>query len=303
MYKTDFSPQAWKDATGLLLGAYDLHIHNGPSIFPRRANDLEILQEAASVGMAGVGIKTHEGDTAPRAKMLEGVISSCKVYGGITLNHYVGGINPAAVEASLKMGGRIVWLPTLSAKQHVEHYKIKDSVFLGGSFKYNSGKGISIFGKDGKMLPKMADIFTLVRNSGIILSTGHLSPIEALAVAKAYHEIGGEGTIVYGHPDLNINQGNIEAQKEFVSMGGIAEKCTLALHENWGNMSIEDFVKGIKEIGVENCYITTDAGDPKRPSSPETLTRFIALALQKQLLTEKQIRVMLVDVPRKLLAL
>jgi hypothetical protein len=264
---------------------------------------MEILQEAASVGMAGVGLKTHEGDTASRAKILENAIPSCHVYGGITLNHYVGGINPAAVEASIKMGGRIVWLPTLSAAQHVDYYKRKEISFLGGSFKYTAGKGISVFGEDGKMLPEMADIFDLVKKKGIILSTGHLSPVEALAVAKAYQQIGGEGYLIYGHPDLNINQSTVEVQKEFASFGGILEKCTLALHEEWGNISMEEFVGGIKEIGVERCVLTTDAGDPKRPSSPETLTRFIALALKKHLLTEQEIRVMLVDVPRKLLAL
>jgi len=303
MYKINFSSSAWQEAESLLKGTYDLHIHNGPSIFPRRANDLEILKEAASAGMAGVGLKTHEGDTAPRAKMLEGIIPSCKAYGAITLNHYVGGINPAAVEASIKMGGRIVWLPTLSAKKHVEHYSKKDSGFLGGSFKYNAGKGISVLSEDGKMISEMFDIFTLVKNRGIILSTGHLSPSESMIVAKAYHKIGGEGSLIYGHPDLNINQGNIEIQKEFAAMGGIVEKCTLALHENWGNISIEEFVKGIKEIGVEKCLLTTDAGDSRRPSSPETLTRFIALALKKHLLSEKDIRIMLIDVPRKLLAL
>jgi hypothetical protein len=142
-----------------------------------------------------------------------------------------------------------------------------------------------------------------VKKRGIILSTGHLSPVESLAVADNYFKIQGEGSLIYGHPDLNINQSNLEVQKKFASMGGIVEKCTLALHENWGNTSIEDFVKGIEEIGVENCLITTDAGDPKRPSSPETLTRFIALVLQEKLLTENQIRTMLVDVPRRLLAL
>ena len=303
MYKTAFTSSAWQDASSLLKGAYDLHIHNGPSIFPRRANDIEILQEADAVGMAGVGLKIHEGDTAPRAKMLEGVIPSCQAYGGVTLNHYIGGINPAAVEASIKMGGRIVWLPTLSAAHHVDHFQRKGIAFLGGIFKYNAGNGISVFGEDGKMVPEMADIFALVKNKGIILSTGHLSPVEALAVAKAHRQIGGDGSLIYGHPDLNINLGTVEVQKEFASLGGIVEKCTLALHEEWGNISMEEFVKGIKEIGVERCVLTTDAGDPKRPSSPDTLIRFIALALQKHLLTEQEIRVMLVDVPRKLLAL
>lgn len=42
------------------------------------------------------------------------------MFGGITLNRQVGGINPYAVESALKLGGKVVWLPTQSARNTFE---------------------------------------------------------------------------------------------------------------------------------------------------------------------------------------
>src|SRR3546814_17841203 len=44
------------------------------------------------------------------------------VYGGIALNHTVGGLNPYAVELALRMGGRVVWFPTLASPAHIDHH-------------------------------------------------------------------------------------------------------------------------------------------------------------------------------------
>jgi len=96
MQKGNFPLPLWQAAQEQLKGAYDWHIHTGPSIFWRRADDHEALAEAVDAGMAGIGLKAHEGDTASRVQLLKNT-SSCKVLGGITLNHFVGGLNPAAV--------------------------------------------------------------------------------------------------------------------------------------------------------------------------------------------------------------
>lgn len=301
VYKTDVPVPGWQSARGLLAGTYDLHMHTGPSIFPRRADDREALAEAVDAKMAGIGFKAHEGDTVARAKLLNDGTSACKVYGGIVLNHFVGGLNPAAVEASLKMGGRIVWLPTVSSAQHIGYYNSQGIKFLGESMKYNAGEGICIVGEDGKLAPVMYEIFDLVRDAGAILSTGHLSPAESLAVARGFGESKGDGFVVFGHPDVMLNQASLEAQQEFVRLGGYVEKCTLALKEGWGEIALETYAEGIKAIGIERCFLTSDAGFKGHPSSPEILTRFIALVLEKKLLTEKEIRTLLVDIPEMLI--
>ena len=71
----------------LLAGAYDLHVHTSPSVFPRMEDGFELVQEADAAGMAGVMLKSHYEPTALRAELINRH-SGCKaqVYGGLALN-------------------------------------------------------------------------------------------------------------------------------------------------------------------------------------------------------------------------
>ena len=52
-----------------------------------------------------------------------------KLYSGIVLNNVVGGFNPYAVEhTAAAMGGKIVWLPTLAAENHL---RLGEEIRLG----------------------------------------------------------------------------------------------------------------------------------------------------------------------------
>lgn len=301
MYLAAVSDCALEMAHGLLKGACDLHAHSAPSLFPRRADDRQVLAEAESAGMAGLALKAHEGDTAARAQLLNTTGYGCKAYGGIVLNHYVGGINPAAAEATLKLGGRIVWLPTLSSRQHIAYYARQGTRFLGGQFRFGAGEGVAVVSEDGTLVPAMADIFDLTASYGAILSTGHISPAEGLAVARGFQGWSPGGALVMGHPDLSINRASLEEQREFARLGGYVEKCILSLHPEWGHVPVEEFAAGIRQIGPEHCFLSSDAGGADRGSSPETLGRFIALVLEKKLLTEQELEILLLQNPHRLL--
>ena len=43
----------------VLEGAYDLHIHFGPDVMPRKGTEREIARRALDAGMRGFGIKSH----------------------------------------------------------------------------------------------------------------------------------------------------------------------------------------------------------------------------------------------------
>ena len=70
--------------------------------------------------MKAILLKCHHENTVSRAYLVQRVIPGIRVFGGIVLNYYVGGINPAAVEASLRLGGKEVWMPTVDAGYHAE---------------------------------------------------------------------------------------------------------------------------------------------------------------------------------------
>lgn len=49
-------------------------------------------------------------------------ITGLKVFGGIVLNRMAGGLNAAAVEAELALGAKEVWLPIISAVNHIRYH-------------------------------------------------------------------------------------------------------------------------------------------------------------------------------------
>ena len=99
-------------------GAVDLHCHPYPDLFPRLADDFDIVRAARDAGLKAILLKCHHENTVSRAYLVQRVIPGIRVFGGIVLNYYVGGINPAAVEASLRLGGKEVWMPTVDAGYH-----------------------------------------------------------------------------------------------------------------------------------------------------------------------------------------
>jgi hypothetical protein len=96
-------------------GAIDFHVHSAPDAFARNISDIDVAELAARRGMRAIVLKNHITMTADRAALLAEVVPGIDVFGGVVLNHAVGGLNPAAVEVMATMSGgrgRVVWLPT-----------------------------------------------------------------------------------------------------------------------------------------------------------------------------------------------
>ena len=143
----------------ILTGAIDMHVHAAPDVQARKYNDWQLQQSYSQAGMAGYVSKCHAGDTAARSALMMAHDPAVTVYGGIVLNHHVGGLNAAAIEASARMGGRIVWFPTIDK--------------------------ISIADEAGKLLPAVYDILDCIKEYQLILATGHLPPEQALQLLQA----------------------------------------------------------------------------------------------------------------------
>ena len=103
-------------------GAVDVHVHSEPDLFPRIADDVGVARHAASLGLRALSLRCHSERTTSRAYMAMQQVPGIQVVGGIVLNRAVGGINPAAVEAALQLGGKHVWMPTVDAANHARTF-------------------------------------------------------------------------------------------------------------------------------------------------------------------------------------
>ncbi|MCH4082185.1 MAG: DUF6282 family protein [Atopobiaceae bacterium] len=182
----------------VLAGAIDMHVHAAPDVHERQFTEWELKEIYAKAGMAGYVSKCHAGDTAARAAIVNSKGGGARAYGGIVLNRPVGGLNPAAVEASAALGGRIVWLPTTDS--------------------------IPAMDEAGHMLPETIEVLECIRDHDLVLATGHLAPAAALAVLRSGAAMG-LARMVAMHVSLPITKADLALQKEYLATGAVLEHC------------------------------------------------------------------------------
>lgn len=163
----------------LVNGAIDLHCHSGPSVMARYLDHLEAMREASEAGLKAVLLKDHYYSATPVTYLLNKHFSNLGVLmlSGVPLNNAVGGLNVHAVEHGIKLGARLVWMPTFSSANHIDHHK-QDHKFTE-KFPQTKKKMIdpvplTVLDAGGKLKDEVKDILDLIAEADVVLSAGHL---------------------------------------------------------------------------------------------------------------------------------
>ncbi len=193
----------------MLSGIIDLHVHTAPDVRERCLDDIELAQSALRRGARAIVLKSHVVPTMDRAYIAEKVVPGIRVFGGITLNPEVGGLNLAAVENAIKMKAKIVWLPT--------GYAANERKRLGKT------DGIEVV-VGNRIAPPLMEILELIARHDVILGTGHLAPAETMLVVSKAKELGVR-KIVITHPEWSTIDMSIEEQLTLSTYGVFFERC------------------------------------------------------------------------------
>lgn len=171
-----------------------MHIHAAPAVRARKMDDLELMEASIERSVRAIVLKSHNVPTADRAYLVNRVAAEkypnakFTAFGGLCLNRPVGGLNPDAVETSLKLGAKVIWLPTNTAENHYRKNGKAPS------------KGVVVT-RDGKAVDELQDIFALVKQYDAVLATGHIGAEECFPVVEAARAAGVE-KIVITHPEF-----------------------------------------------------------------------------------------------------
>lgn len=273
-------------------GAIDIHVHAGPSYFDRKHDAIGLAEAAADAGMGGFVLKSHFGDTHKAAGLADSRVEGVDVYSATALNSFVGGFNPTAVEAALATGARIVWLPTFSAANFGPEV-------IGREFPF-SNQSLTAIDDDGNLRAEVRDVLETLADAdrAVTLGNGHLGPEESVAVLDAMEEMGLDVPYLVTHADFEFMGLSREDQVAFAERGAIIEKCYLT--QKHGDVSIDDIVESIDDIGPERCVLSTDHGQADNASPPEAYGAFVDELLDAGV-SESDVETMAVDVPRGLL--
>lgn len=282
----------------LLKGAVDTHIHSAPDIYARSVTVIEAARNAQAVGMRAILVKSHCTDTSDRAELARD-LTGFAVFGGVTLNYSMGGLNIHAVRESIRQGGKEVWMPSTSARSFLQE---AESVPHLAKWLPLGVTGMAITQQDGRLLAEVPPILALISEADIALASSHVYPHEARVLVQAALKAGVK-RITITHPHADFLGYTLDQMIELGQMGAMLEfhyAFTTPAVRN--PVRVSDLAKMIRRIGPEHCIMATDGGQAINPPPHETLRRFIAGMLEEGF-SEEEVRTMTVRNPGMILNL
>lgn len=252
------------ETENLLHGVIDIHIHTNPDIRTRRLSDLQLAAEARRVGARAIVIKSHLVTTMDRASIAREAVPGIDVFGGIVLNAQVGGLNAVAVDTAIKMGAKLVWLPTSFSSNERRRQGKSDGVETVA---------------DGQVVPALIPILKLLAQSDIALATGHLTPAETLIVVEEARKQG-VAKIVVNHPEWATVDMSIDDQKRLAQFDVYFERCYARNVGGKYEKNFERNLRAMEALGFESTIVATDGGQVENPLWSDALAEYIGYLLQ-----------------------
>ncbi len=281
-----------------IAGVIDMHIHIGPeSRLQRRQDALQLAYAAKEAGMKGIVLKNREYSTVPLALLVQKMVPEILTFGSITLDNEAGGLNSGTVLASVRMGAKVVWMPTATAANSKHKVLRSRGLDLPGIAQ-------SILDSKGRLLPEVQEIIRIIKDNDVVLGTGHLAPQEVFVlVGEAL--AAGLRKVVVTHVLQDQLMDVILTNDEILhlaKMGAFIEYSYWTCQNNISKVNPEILAKSIKMVGTEHCIMTTDFGQIDNPPAPEGMSAFIRDLLRYGI-QEKEIEIMVKKNPAALLNL
>lgn len=265
----------------LLKGAVDPHVHSGPSIAPRGVDHVEVLRQASDAGLAAVVTKDHDYSGVMTAALIKKYFPELKtkIYSSIVLNNVVGGLNPYAVEHTAALGGKVVWLPTLAAENHLRWQAQAQWTHPASTDRMRPVMPIKVLNDDKSVRDDTKEILDIVAKNDMVLASGHLHVSETWIVFEEAQRRGVE-RLVFTHPE-DIVDASLNDVKGIAAMGAFVEHSLCMFLEGckFKSREAEDLRNQIDAGGVEQTILCSDLGQTGTFSPLEGLRRGIKLCM------------------------
>ena len=264
----------------ILQGAVDPHVHSGPSIAPRAVDHLDLVKTYSDAGFSAVVTKDHDYSGVMCAQLIRDHHPELKtrIFSGIALNNVIGGFNPYAVEHTAAMDGRIVWLPTLAAENHLEWEKTSGWEHPASTQKIRPASPITLF-EEGKLRPEVLDVLDVIAKTGMALASGHIHVSETKIVFAEARRRGIE-RLIFTHPE-DIVGASFADTKEIAKLGAYVEHSLGFFIEGskFRNRSNDELRAFIDCVGPDRTILCSDLGQMGTLLPLDGLRRGVATCL------------------------
>jgi hypothetical protein len=289
------------DRNAILKNSWDIHVHAAPCLFPRWGDAWDLVEACQSAGMAGVVLKYHHGSSVEISAAVSRKLEGFRVYGGVTLNHFVGGLNPYAVDAALAVGAKFVWLPTLHSSQHAEACGCLGGFqFQQPSTRLSVTESIPVLDAHDHPTSQMKDILELLNGKDVVLASGHIAPHEVFGVQRYIAQNSLKIRFLLNHVFFKTPALSVSQLKELTNSWTWFENVQLSMLPYVNATSARQIADGILAVPEARWVLASDSGQKNNRPSPDALLEF-AQALAKEGIGESQLHRMMKQEPDYLL--
>ncbi len=238
----------------LMDGAIDAHVHSAPDPYVARMGDqIDWAIDACQAGMSGILFgEPHQVPSSFLQGQTQKIVNQwadehgkrrIDVFGGVALNYAVGGLNPAAVVASARIGGKIVWPPGVDSSHY---YKL-----LGVP------GGIDVLDENDNVVPAMKEILGLIAEGDLVLNMSCLGVKDVFHLIDEAKKIGVKRMNVV-HPNQLTSLMTVEQRKIAADKGAFIELTCVNFSSPF--FSWDDFLETYKLIGPDRIICGSDNG-------------------------------------------
>lgn len=260
-----------------MTGTIDIHVHAGPSVANRRVDTGDMMLDAIRSGYDAFITKDHYFPSMMGTDMLTKFLGEgkCKAYGCIVLNNSVGGINIHAVDAACAMGAKIVFMPTVSALNHINHHKKK--AFVGAGKMKIPEKPIYYLDENGELKPEVVEVIEYLAqyHPEVTLATGHGSVEESNKLIDKAVEVGLKKILV-NHPFFDIDA-TLDDMIHWAEQGAFIELNAVvfnAVEPAAHHLEFDIVEQLFQRVGCEKLVVDSDMGQAVYMPPVDGLAKF-----------------------------
>jgi hypothetical protein len=245
----------------MMKGVIDMHLHASPCLLERPFDEVEIARQARDVGYRGLVLKSIFVPNADRLQFVRQAVPGIELFGGLVLNHTVGGINPEAVAAAVGFGAKMVWLPTVHASNHVRFFGVSHYPWQKqkGYRRERDIKPISVIDEHGALVPEAIEILEIAKHANLVIGSGHVSAAEILAVLAYASRIGFD-KVVATHVGWHATDWSDDELKRMRDLNCIFEFTINPSMPSRQQANPKTFAKRMLALGTDRCITGTDLG-------------------------------------------
>ena len=288
------------DERDILKGILDIHVHAGPSVANRQVDAADMLKEAVVAGYRGFLVKDHYFPSCMGVKMVQEHCDAqgVEIYSSMCLNNSMGLFNLMALDAAINMGAKIIYFPTVSSKNHIDHHK---GNFVGSGKMSVPETPVVYVDENGVMDPAAVECLKLIAEKDVVLGTGHGTAWEIDHLVEKALEVGVKRILV-NHPQFHIGA-SYEQMTKWAKLGAYIEMnvCVFTSGSKLGSLDDQVIADMLKAVPLEQMILDSDMGQNGNGSPVDGMYRFIRLLMDKFGLSEEDINLIAKTNPAKLL--